>query len=190
MTSTATQIAETAVRNGASQKAGELAELVQLVGELEPSVILEIGSMNGDTLRAWKAIAPDATLISISLTGGPYGGGAVSEGITQNHIDYDSHDPVTLERVGKILDGRPVDFLFIDGDHSYEGVKQDFEMYSPLVRPGGIVAFHDILAHEEVGIFVDRLWHELTARYKWGEFTIPEELRDGRHWGGIGVLYV
>jgi hypothetical protein len=30
-----------------------------------------------------------------------------------------------------------VDFLFIDGDHTYEGVKKDFEMYSPLVRREG-----------------------------------------------------
>jgi len=41
--------------------------------------------------------------------------------------------------VKKILAGRQVDFLFIDGDHSYEGVKKDFEMYSSLVRKGGVV---------------------------------------------------
>ena len=33
-----------------------------------------------------------------------------------------------------------IDFLFLDGDHSYEGVRRDFENYAPLVRPGGIVA--------------------------------------------------
>jgi predicted O-methyltransferase YrrM len=38
-----------------------------------------------------------------------------------------------------------LDFLFIDGDHTYEGVKQDFEMYTPLVRKGGLVAMHDIV---------------------------------------------
>jgi len=36
-----------------------------------------------------------------------------------------------------------VGFLFIDGDHSYEGVKADFEAWSPYVVVGGIVAFHD-----------------------------------------------
>jgi len=45
------------------------------------------------------------------------------------------------------LNGEPLDFLFIDGDHTYEGVKRDFEMYSPLVRNGGIIAFHDIVKH-------------------------------------------
>lgn len=37
----------------------------------------------------------------------------------------------------------PVDFLFIDADHSYEGCKKDWEAWSPKVKIGGIVAFHD-----------------------------------------------
>ena len=37
----------------------------------------------------------------------------------------------------------PVDMLLIDGIHSYAGCKRDHELYAPLVRPGGIVAFHD-----------------------------------------------
>jgi len=49
--------------------------------------------------------------------------------------------------------------LFPDGDHSYEGVKRDFEMYSPLVRPGGIIAFHDTVFMDGVR----RFWAELKA---------------------------
>jgi hypothetical protein len=36
-----------------------------------------------------------------------------------------------------------IDFLFIDGDHSYEGVKRDFELYSTLMNPKGIIVLHD-----------------------------------------------
>ncbi len=36
-----------------------------------------------------------------------------------------------------------VDFLFIDGDHSYESCKKDWELYSPLLKQGAIVTFHD-----------------------------------------------
>ena len=39
----------------------------------------------------------------------------------------------------------PIDVLFIDGDHSYEGVKGDWERFSPFVKPSGIVVFHDTL---------------------------------------------
>lgn len=39
--------------------------------------------------------------------------------------------------------GEPVDFIFIDGDHSYEGLRGDWEAWSPLVAAQGIVALHD-----------------------------------------------
>jgi predicted O-methyltransferase YrrM len=40
--------------------------------------------------------------------------------------------------------GRPlVDFIFIDGDHSYEGLRDDWENWRPLVAPDGIIALHD-----------------------------------------------
>ena len=187
----ATEIAEKAVRSGASQKVGELAELIQLVQNLEPEVVLEIGSMWGDTLQAWKDAAPDATLISISLTGGIHGGGAVREGITQNHLDLDSHSPATLERVKEILDGRDVDFLFIDGDHSYSGVSQDFAMYAPLVREGGVVAFHDILYHSGFAdVQVEEFWNQIKPHYETSELCEPNLLRDGHPWGGIGVVHL
>jgi predicted O-methyltransferase YrrM len=39
----------------------------------------------------------------------------------------------------------PIDMLFIDGDHSYEGVKQDWELFAPFVTRFGLVVFHDTL---------------------------------------------
>lgn len=48
------------------------------------------------------------------------------------------------------------DLLFIDADHTYEGVKADHERYAPLVASGGIVAFHDASPkhthREEMGV--------------------------------------
>jgi predicted O-methyltransferase YrrM len=49
----------------------------------------------------------------------------------------------TLGKAYSFLEGKPVDVLFIDGDHSYEGVLADWLLYHPLVRRRGIVAFHD-----------------------------------------------
>ena len=37
----------------------------------------------------------------------------------------------------------PVELIFIDGDHTYEGVKKDFELWYPKVVPGGFMVFHD-----------------------------------------------
>jgi hypothetical protein len=36
-----------------------------------------------------------------------------------------------------------IDFIFVDGDHSFEGVMRDFQLYWGFVRPGGIFAGHD-----------------------------------------------
>jgi cephalosporin hydroxylase len=54
----------------------------------------------------------------------------------------DSKSPDTFDKVKTAVP--VIDFLFIDGDHSYEGVSSDFQMYSPLVRSGGLVGFHDL----------------------------------------------
>jgi predicted O-methyltransferase YrrM len=54
---------------------------------------------------------------------------------------------------------RPISFLWIDGDHTYAGAKQDFDLFSPYLVEGGIVAIHDIL-HEFEGpirIFVEKM---------------------------------
>ena len=40
---------------------------------------------------------------------------------------------------------RKLRFLWIDGDHTYSGAKRDFEIFSPFLNPGAIVALHDVL---------------------------------------------
>ena len=88
----------------------------------------------------------------------------------------DSTDPETVRRVA--LAG-PYDFCFIDGDHSYEGVKADWENYGPLAK---IVGFHDIINPPSQ---VDRLWAELKPNFRHMEFT--ESL--DHHQLGIGIIY-
>lgn len=96
-----------------------------------------------------------------------------------------SHKPDTLAKIQEILKGRKLDLLFIDGDHSYAGVRKDFEMYMPLVRSGGLVAFHDI-AQDMPGIEVIKLWKEIKDNYKHAEFVN----RTDNDLMGIGVLWV
>jgi len=47
-----------------------------------------------------------------------------------------------------------IDFLFIDGDHSYEGVKKDFELYSSIVNDNGIIVIHDTDSNYEESLIV------------------------------------
>jgi predicted O-methyltransferase YrrM len=97
-----------------------------------------------------------------------------------------------LKKIKAILKDNKVDFLFIDADHSYEGVKKDFEMYSPLVRKGGIIAFHDIIPDyyaklEIKPVFsVYKFWNEVKEKYEHLEI-VKDKNQNGF---GIGVLFV
>lgn len=76
----------------------------------------------------------------------------------------DSHSYTTKQTVSDVLNGELLDFLFIDGDHTYEGVKKDYMMYSPLVKKGGYIGFHDINdteLHRNLQCNVVQFWTEL-----------------------------
>ena len=105
-------------------------------------------------------------------------------------IAGDSHDAHIREDVRRALGGQ-IDFLFIDGDHTYEGARADFELYVPLVRSGGIVALHDILEHvQDPECEVDRVWSEVSIGRRSAEFVDRADKRGGGPWGGIGVLWM
>jgi hypothetical protein len=50
-----------------------------------------------------------------------------------------------IEEIAKVNEG--IDFCFIDGDHRYEGVKNDFEVIYPHLSKYGVIAFHDTFNH-------------------------------------------
>jgi predicted O-methyltransferase YrrM len=177
----------------------ELVGLFDMVAALRPKNALEIGTCTGGTLFMTCRIAdPGATVISVDLPGGRFGRGYllprkfVYRKFAKNNqalhlLRKDSHDRKTFALVRSLLRDNPLDFLFIDGDHTYDGVRADFEMYSPLVRNGGIVAFHDIVTHPpQIECHVDRFWSEIKQRYRHAE--IVKDPRQG--WAGIGVLHV
>jgi predicted O-methyltransferase YrrM len=198
---TARALARRAIRLGANQKLSELEPLIRLLKGRRLATVVEIGTAKGGTFAAWCALArPDALLVSIDLPGGAHGGG-YSEDDAERFRSYarrrqrvhflrrDSHDPATRDALAALLGDRRVDFLMIDGDHTYEGVAADYAMYAPLVADGGLIAFHDILPHPRVPeCQVDRLWAQLRRGTEHVEYTDPDDDRGWGQWGGIGVL--
>ncbi len=67
----------------------------------------------------------------------------------------------------------PVRLLFIDGDHTYEAVRADFDIWGRHVIPGGLVAFHDVETFPDV----TRLYQEVLATKSWKEIARVETLR-------------
>lgn len=173
----------------------EIRGLLRVLRAIDPKVLIEIGTAEGGTLFLFCKVAnPRATIISVDLPRGAFGGGYpkwkiplyqsfVKRPQKLHLLRADSHDPATLDRVKQVLRGKRADFLFIDGDHTYEGVKKDFQLYSPLVKNGGIIAFHDIIPGEGAG-GVPIFWAEVKSNYACREIT--------KSWNqggfGIGVL--
>lgn len=163
----ATSIAQAAITLGASQRAGELAQALELAAEIQPQVIVEIGCDRGGTLYAWRQICERVygiTLADNSPATGGAGGRLVPHGATV--LAGDSHDPASLAWLTGRLSGHPVDVLVIDGDHSVAGVRADLAMYGPLVHPGGLILLHDVVHTADPRAEVWKLWPELADRYE------------------------
>jgi predicted O-methyltransferase YrrM len=187
----ATWLALRAWRHNANQKLVEFAALIKLLSKQELNVVLEIGTAHGGTYWTWCRLAtPTAHLVSVDFPENDEWTARVRSyprpTQTQTLIRADSHDPQTV----RSLDGLrgSVDLLFIDGDHSYAGVRADFENYAPLVKPGGLIAFHDVDSSNNPTSKVDRLWTQLRDLYDVREIIdAADDEQSGRY--GIGIVF-
>jgi predicted O-methyltransferase YrrM len=153
----------------------EFEQLLTLFRQKKPKNVLEIGSMFGGTLWHWitenehgakKLMAIDKLVWSLDTRYEDQKRGHETLWGSWTHDDQHllivndySQNPTIIQLAADyFVDG--IDFLFIDGDHRYRGVKADFEAYMPFVNEGGIVAFHDIYRHTAVDQ-VDDFWKEL-----------------------------
>ena len=134
----------------------EFGLLWNFVSGQEPTTVLEIGSFCGGTLWAWMQIPSVQRVVSVDLV------------VPDDHPKYDlvresrsqwqqwamdsETDLVDLVGDSKDLSSRaaefaPFDFMFIDGDHSYQGISSDYRLYSPMLSQTGFVAIHDTVEH-------------------------------------------
>jgi cephalosporin hydroxylase len=192
------QLARSACRNAANQKWSELSKLVQLLRTLRPKWVMEVGVCSGGTLALWSHVAqPTAHLIGMDVEIGSEAEQRIRAAMKPTQslqlVRCDSHDPRASEQIASTLSGNELDFLFIDGDHSYEGVKQDWQTYSAFVRSGGLIAFHDIVPDyaSRFGIrtncdagAVNEFWREIKQEFPHFEF-VEDPTQDGY---GIGVI--
>lgn len=181
------------------QDEGELSRLRDMVKHIKPLRILEIGSLFGGTLWYWMQDAPGSVIVSVDT-------GVQSLDYRHEQIEFARetlwpiwarsncvelyqvrHDSTNRTTINEVNHHAPFDFIFIDGGHSYEVAKADFENYWPMLRPGGIIAMHDIAYPDDnpIGYGVPLVWREVRQRGNWNEI-IRDENPEGI-WG-IGVV--
>ena len=170
----------------------EITALARAVAALEPRIILEIGTAKGGTLLIWSRLAA-RKVVSCDLVHHP-ARRRLLEALPPpgsrcevRLLTGDSHDPAFRRGVQAELGGDLADFLFIDGDHTERGVAADFRDYGGFVRPGGLVAFHDIAENQPLETNqVQRFWRTIRDRYPSEEFIADR----GQCGFGIGVIRV
>jgi cephalosporin hydroxylase len=179
---------------GMIQNRSEITKAAEFFKEIGVKNFMEIGTDQGGTFAIWSKLSEDGIRISLDMPHGTYGVSSYdvnkrdeylrSLGNNVKMIHGDSHSVEIKECISSILQEGELDFLFIDGDHTYEGVKKDYEDYKKYVRDGGWIGFHDIKDtdfHRRANCRVDLLWNEL-------EGDKVEFIEPSSNFGGIGFI--
>lgn len=142
----------------------EMCEVLRELKQIEPvRTVLEIGCHVGDSLRIWReALDPDL-MIGIQDTRELTEQTAFEINVVA--IRGKSQEHRTYERVLQTLGSAEIDFLYIDGDHTLRAVQQDWALYAPLVRRGGIAVLHDAVIRGNDTVDVYKFWPEIAAKY-------------------------
>jgi predicted O-methyltransferase YrrM len=129
----------------------ELLKLYSLSKTLKrSSVVVEIGSYIGaSSIFIAKALSDDSKLYCIDT----WQNDAMTEGNWDSYTEFSKNIKSVKNKIIKIRQtsveaginfNEMIDLIFIDGDHSYEGVKKDIDIWFPKLKTGGIIIMHDI----------------------------------------------
>ena len=163
-----------------------------VVSATEPRVIVELGCHYGNSYFAFaqsvRACGLATSMFAIDTWAGDehsglYGSEVFDAVNAYNEKTYPTFSQLvrsTFDDASDHFEDGSIDLLHIDGHHTYEAARHDFESWLPRMSERGIVLLHDIAVRER-GFGVHRLWNELTDRYESFRFD---------HSHGIGVLAV
>jgi cephalosporin hydroxylase len=147
--------------------------------------VLEIGAKFGGSLLYYSQFFhPEAIVIAIDPVPAFKVKEVIQRSIKELHLIHGkSQELNTKLTVTRVMKENFLDFLHIDGSHSYEDVKHDFFSYSAFTNKDTMIVIHDI--SEESG--VKRFWNELKEIYCY-DGHIFREFIDVEGHPGIGVI--
>lgn len=156
----------------------------------QPKTLVELGTHNGPSFLAFcqavQILSLDTKCYAIDTWEGDEMAGYYGQEVYEELRDY--HDSryskfsslfkMTFDEGADYFSDNSIDLLHIDGLHTYEAVKHDFENWFRKLTPNAIVLFHDTNVHEnDFGVW--KYWEELKKKYTSFEFY---------HGHGLGVL--
>ncbi len=161
-----------------------------LISKLRPKLIVELGVFQGMSYFSFCQAVQSNNLSSVCYGVDSWHGDEHASFYTEevfekvntyNTANYSGFSTLLRCDFGEALKqfkDKTIDLLHIDGLHTYEAVKNDFETWLPKMSDSSIILFHDT-AEKDHGFGVYRLWEELSALYPSFSFE---------HGHGLGVL--
>jgi GT2 family glycosyltransferase len=172
---------------------GHLYFAAWIIRTLKPRVFVELGTHSGNSYfsfcQAVKQFDLETKCYSVDTWQGDEQAGFYGEEIFTRLNDYNTLHysdlsrllRMTFDEAVELFEDKSINLLHIDGLHTYEAVRHDFEMWLPKLALGAIVLFHDTNVYTQ-GFGVWKFWSELKERYPLNfEFL---------HSHGLGVLQI
>lgn len=163
-----------------------------LISALRPRVFVELGAYRGVSYCAFcqaiKSLQTETRAFAVDTWQGDAHAGQLESGVLAKlrayhdplYADFSRLVPSTFDEALPDFGDGTIDLLHIDGFHSYEAVRRDYETWLPKMSERGIILFHDTNVRErDFGVW--KFWAEMTERHRHFEFL---------HGHGLGVLAV
>ena len=163
-----------------------------IIEVVKPSVFVELGTHSGNSYFAFcqsvlSNLLPTKCYAVDTWEGdehaGFYDNSVYTEVVSYNKSQYDIFSRLlrmTFDNALSFFSDHSIDLLHIDGLHTYEAVKHDFESWLPKLSHCGVVLFHDInVKDRNFGVW--KFWEEISTQYPHIAFD---------HSSGLGVLIV
>jgi hypothetical protein len=164
--------------------------LHQLLIEMKPDTYVELGTYQGDSYFTACQTVKEHQLSTLCYAIDSWEGDQhVGQYNSEIYNDISNYNYLNYSKFSKLIKSKfsdaltlfkdcSIDLLHIDGYHTYEAVKNDFQQWYPKVKEGGIILFHDISAKQaDFGVW--KFWEEIEQEYQTFQFT---------HSWGLGIL--